>query len=1049
MHPSANTSVAGFGLRGLNLLRCQIAHRPEDHAGLGRNHLGVHDLSPRREPSARASCDSEVQHFHASGASDKDVLGFEIAMDDPAGMCGSDAVGDFHHQLECLNRTEMFPAESGTESLSFEELGHRVVDAVLAADVEDRQDVRMGKRRDRARLAPESLERGLVSGEMRRKNLDRDVAIQPRVLGPINLPHAADRDEVENRVRAEGFPRSEQTGSPTVRYDRSNRLRRFIGASINDVPDSAATPVRKGPSPIDAGRGPDVEGGRALWPSGSRARSRSGTALAEEFDRRLECIELRFLIGRELRGELAVGGLAGRIDLATDRADLQHQRSDRCRVASLEGRVELVGERALLIVKRLQRSAEIRLDRLPSRPLIGGEGQVLGQRLRVAAHLRSARRWRWGVALRPGRIHALRADDEKQNCDCGKNSFHRLAPLVLSFPTERIASSGREATKASPHRKVYVRNVKPRRCAGSGAESGVRLAASMRIPRGSNALLALLLILLVGGLAVLATLQYRWIDRVSDAERQRMQANLDFSARRFADELRREIEPLIAPFDVADGADLPSRFADWSRTAEHPRLVEAVDLATPDRGSWALQVIDPETGGLVDTQWPSALEILHRRLVERPGRRQPRPGAFVSEIPALFIPHRNGPPGSPADREPPPPDGGPPRPDGEAPPPFGGRPPPRPTHAVIIVLSRDELANRILPDLASRHFSGGSGGYDVAVKIGEDLLFRSDPSWPDGKTAADLVFPFVPVPPRAERERPPGLDRPRQPPSEEAVTSWSLLLRRRDGGLDSIVSAARRRNLAISFAILAILGGTMFLLLYLFRRADRLRAQQTEFVAAISHELNTPVAALRAAGENLKDGIVTDRARLARYGETIVKEAARLGEMIGQVLEFAGLQARPGRKADDAVVVDQVVEEAVGQCHWLLDGTAIRIETDVEKDLPAIAGDGDALTRALQNLVANAIRHGGAGNWIGVRAKRAGGGVAITVEDRGPGIDGRDAIHLFEPFYRGRATSARGTGLGLTIVKQIVVAHGGTIEIDRRRRGGAAFTIHLPEARHA
>ena len=245
----------------LNLLRCQIAHRPEDHAGLGRNHLGVHDLSPRREPSARASCDSEVQHFHASGASDKDVLGFEIAMDDPAGMCGSDAVGDFHHQLECLNRTEEVPCRVGNgESLL---RGARSPRSGCRPRCRRRRSPGCSDGKARRPRAPRAgiVERGLVSGEMRRKNLDRDVAIQPRVLGPINLPHAADRDEVENRVRAEGFPRSEQTGSPTVRYDRSNRLRRFIGASINDVPDSAATPVRKGPSPIDAGRGPDVEGG--------------------------------------------------------------------------------------------------------------------------------------------------------------------------------------------------------------------------------------------------------------------------------------------------------------------------------------------------------------------------------------------------------------------------------------------------------------------------------------------------------------------------------------------------------------------------------------------------------------------------------------------------------------------------------------------------------------------------------------------------------------------------------------------------------------------
>ena len=105
------------------------------------------------------------------------------------------------------------------------------------------------------------------------------------------------------------------------------------------------------------------------------------------------------------------------------------------------------------------------------------------------------------------------------------------------------------------------------------------------------------------------------------------------------------------------------------------------------------------------------------------------------------------------------------------------------------------------------------------------------------------------------------------------------------------------------------------------------------------------------------------------------------------------------------------------------------------------------MTRAVQNLIANAIRHGGSGNYVGVRAVRKGFGVAITVEDRGPGIDKNDASHLFEPFYRGRKSGGvRGTGLGLAIVRQIARAHGGSVEVDRHARGGAAFTIHLPAA---
>jgi signal transduction histidine kinase len=229
----------------------------------------------------------------------------------------------------------------------------------------------------------------------------------------------------------------------------------------------------------------------------------------------------------------------------------------------------------------------------------------------------------------------------------------------------------------------------------------------------------------------------------------------------------------------------------------------------------------------------------------------------------------------------------------------------------------------------------------------------------------------------------------------------------------------------------------------LLRRAERLREQQLQFVAAISHELNTPVAALRSAGENLRDGIISERDKVARYGESIVRESTRLGELVGQVLEMAGMQARH-RAVHEPVDIAAVIEDAVAQCDWLIRGTPVRIETDVEDGLSPISGDPGALTRAVQNLVANAVRHGGSGEWIGVRAVRDGHHVRITVEDRGPGIDAGEAAHLFEPFYRGRnSATVPGAGLGLAIVQQVAVAHGGSVEIERRR-GGAAFTIQLP-----
>jgi signal transduction histidine kinase len=224
--------------------------------------------------------------------------------------------------------------------------------------------------------------------------------------------------------------------------------------------------------------------------------------------------------------------------------------------------------------------------------------------------------------------------------------------------------------------------------------------------------------------------------------------------------------------------------------------------------------------------------------------------------------------------------------------------------------------------------------YDLAVMSGTNIVYRSNGAWPDGRIAPDLdltLAPFGDVPRRA-----------RMGPARR----WRLLVRRHDGSVDAMVASARRRNLAVSFGIVLILGITTFVLAALLRRAERLRRQQNEFIVAISHELNTPVAALRSAGENLRDGIIHDREKLARYGGTIVRESTRLGDLTAQVLELAGMQERRARPATQ-VDVAAVIDDAVAQCQWLVEKTPVQIETHVDDGLPRVAGD---LTKPFEML---------------------------------------------------------------------------------------------------
>lgn len=547
------------------------------------------------------------------------------------------------------------------------------------------------------------------------------------------------------------------------------------------------------------------------------------------------------------------------------------------------------------------------------------------------------------------------------------------------------------------------------------------------------------LAVLGAALAVLGTLQYRWIGQMADAERHRMRAGIEFAAHHFSDDFDHELTRIFFAFQMPVQDATPEhfihRYDEWVASARDPRIVSAIYFVPPKEVDH-LQLIDPVAHGVRPASWPASLASLRAMIVAAAAEGRPvRP--IVSGVLALVIP-------------------------------CGGMRrammerhlaamsmsihPIMPLHMkmpdledsgyIIVALDRDYLARVLLPDLTRRYFNTPDGrNYEVAIigSEGDVVLYRSD-----GATTpfrADLTLPILSI--RALR-RDPG-EGPLMPPETPPQGSlWQLLVRFHKGSLEEIVGATRRRNLMLTGGILAVLAGTVLALAALLRSAERLRLQQLEFVAGVTHELNTPVAALTSAGQNLADGIITEPSQVARYGSAIVKESRRLTEMIGQVLAYGGMQSRrrlPFAPVDIATVID----EAETTCRWMAEEQSVVIEAHVDRGLPLVEGDSSSLARAVQNLIANAIRHGAAGKWVAIRATADHGSVLISVEDRGPGIAARDMPHLFEPFYRGRgADRVRGSGLGLTIVKQIAASHGGSVAVERRRERGAVFTLRLP-----
>jgi len=187
-----------------------------------------------------------------------------------------------------------------------------------------------------------------------------------------------------------------------------------------------------------------------------------------------------------------------------------------------------------------------------------------------------------------------------------------------------------------------------------------------------------------------------------------------------------------------------------------------------------------------------------------------------------------------------------------------------------------------------------------------------------------------------------------------------------------------------------------------------------------------------------------------RYGALIETEGRRLGDMVERVMEFAGISAGTAMRGRAAVDVPKLMAEAADAVRRDADDRGVALTVHQNGALPPIVGDRDALRSAVQNVIGNAVKYSARGGSVDVSAHLANGAarrVQITVADRGLGIDAADLPHVFKPFYRGRRAvdaQVRGTGVGLSVVRHVVDAHGGSIAIDSRAGEGTTVVVELP-----
>lgn len=235
--------------------------------------------------------------------------------------------------------------------------------------------------------------------------------------------------------------------------------------------------------------------------------------------------------------------------------------------------------------------------------------------------------------------------------------------------------------------------------------------------------------------------------------------------------------------------------------------------------------------------------------------------------------------------------------------------------------------------------------------------------------------------------------------------------------------------------------------------SDRVRRQ---LLADVSHELTTPVTAMRGYLETLgMPEVPLDDATRMRYLSIVSDETTRLEHIIGDLLDLARLEGGGGGLTVSDVSVAQLFERVAARHERACQAAGITIESSIEPGAETVIGDRERLEQALQNLAANALRYTPAGSIISLKARAGAAGsddqpdaVTLAVEDQGPGVPAEHLPHLFDRFYKAEASrhgNTGGSGLGLSIVKAIVERHGGQVSVTSRP-GRTVFEISLPRS---
>lgn len=276
---------------------------------------------------------------------------------------------------------------------------------------------------------------------------------------------------------------------------------------------------------------------------------------------------------------------------------------------------------------------------------------------------------------------------------------------------------------------------------------------------------------------------------------------------------------------------------------------------------------------------------------------------------------------------------------------------------------------------------------------------------------------------------------------------WTVVVgSQKDTGNTAQFASRRRLMLTGLVLVIILLVASSYLIGRAFSKELSVARLKSDFISAVSHEFRTPLATLHQLTENLAEGRVSGEKRLHEYYKTQARATGRLTRLVDRLLDFGRMEAGAFQYRPEKVELDELVRSVVDEFEHVASTTGHRLELSIAPDLKPVRVDREALAQAIWNILDNAIKYSPGRPVVWIEVVQEDSNAAIRIRDEGFGISKKERKLLFEKFVRGaaaRSGTVKGTGIGLAMANNIILAHKGYIRLESTPGQGSTFTILL------